>query len=147
MSNLLQTINAHIYKKIIGLSDICKTKAPKNKTIGRIKTNDRLTIIRLTQVLKTMALPAKITQKTTETVKHEKEKKITTTTKEIAINFPIIETSEEMSLLFSYFRNIIKYKIYKKFSLICYISMPSIRMNFTFNEGKYNTQPYILSKN
>ena len=149
MIYLSQYTKDNIQKKMKSILFFKKEETINNKIKGVIKINDRLTILRLHQIWTTMKVAGNIIQKITTTTEHEKEKKIIKKHKEIGVYFQYSKQMEKTQLLFTDIKKkIIKFKIYKKFSLIVYISMPSIKIKFMLNSIKRILQrPYIIKNN
>ena len=142
-----QNLKDYILKNMKGKKFMKKKEETKNKINGNIKTYDRISIIRLAKTIPVMNILAKINQKTITKTEHEREKKIIIKEKKISIKIENEKNMEEMKLYFTDLRRNIKYKIYKKFSLIIYLSMPSIKYTFIIKEIKNLQIPYIIQNN
>ena len=107
------------------------------------KITDRFTAMRFKELIQDFNLQGQVIQKTFSTEEHIKEKKIVKKQINVKITLSSLKTDQQKMFLFLFqIKEMIKKKIYKKFSPFFYVSVPSIKIHYIPNNKnipmKYN---------
>ena len=130
----MQHIRDYFYKNVKPLIRFTNNQILNTKPKPRIKTIDRLTSLRINNTISLANTLGSLAQETKVVTEHLKEKKIERKNTKMMIN-NLFHNNSPLNTLYMLGNQtkIIKKKIYKKFSLIFYISMPSIKINYDIN--------------